>query len=83
MKILNMNVAEESILSAKETSAIIGGRSCTCSCYYRYVGGSSIEDNRNANYAGGENGLESVHHTADEQNMADHPDGGTYVWGEG
>lgn len=80
MKILNMNVAEESILSAKETSAIIGGRSCGCSCYYRNVGGSTIEANRNANYSGGSNGLYSKQITKDMQIMADYPEGGVGIW---
>lgn len=37
-------------LRQKEMNAIVGGNSCSCSCYWEYKGGSSIDDNQMANY---------------------------------
>jgi len=37
-------------LSNSQMDNLSGGNSCTCSCYWADQGGSSIEDNRRANY---------------------------------
>ncbi len=35
------------------------GRGCSCGCYYADRGGSSTDDNCNANFNGGAHGLDS------------------------
>ena len=45
---LNALSAEE--LRQKEMDALIGGNSCSCSCYWRKKGGSSLNANNMANY---------------------------------
>ena len=64
MKSIKLNAKENNTLNAKEMNVIIGGETCCgCACYYRYVGGSSIDDNMHANRLGG--GLESPQMTKD------------------
>ena len=59
MKSLKLNSLESRNLSKRELSFAIGGRQCTCSCYYANNNGSSIEDNGNANFDLGPNGGDS------------------------
>lgn len=64
MKSIKLNAKEENILNAKEMELIKGGEKCCgCACYYRNVGGSSIDDNMDANRLGG--GLQSPQLTQD------------------
>ena len=64
MKSIKLNAKEENILNAKEMELIKGGEKCCgCACYYRNVGGSSIDDNMDANRLGG--GLQSPQLTRD------------------
>lgn len=53
MKTFNLLRNESSTLDSKEMLSIQGGKTCGCACYYRNAGGSSVADNRDANYAGG------------------------------
>lgn len=48
---LKLTALSDAIMKDKEMSAILGGNCCTCSCYWEGKGGSSVEDNKNANYA--------------------------------
>ena len=55
MEKLKLNSLEKNILSARNMNFLKGGdndgsKGCACSCYYRNVGGSSIEANAMANY---------------------------------
>ena len=50
MKKLKLTTLSEAILKDKETKAVLGGNCCGCSCYWENNKGSSVEDNRNANY---------------------------------
>ncbi len=78
MKTMKLSSIEDNLLDAKEARAITGGnRICGCACYYRDVGGSSISDNTEANYAGGTNGLDSPQETQDKCYKVDFPDGST------
>ncbi len=64
MKSIKLNAKENRILNAKEMNVISGGEKCCgCACYYRNVGGSSIDDNMDANRLGG--GLQSPQLTVD------------------
>ena len=45
-----INILSENNMSNKEMSDLKGGNNCSCSCYWANQGGSSIEDNRTANY---------------------------------
>ncbi|MCI2082204.1 MAG: hypothetical protein LKK08_07555 [Bacteroidales bacterium] len=63
MRKFNFLSSESSILDSKEALAIVGG--------------SSIADNREANYAGG---LHSPQITKDMEIKADLPNGGTDIW---
>ena len=51
---LKLNVIAESRLAEREMNALRGGGQptdcCMCSCYWADHGGSSIKDNRHANY---------------------------------
>ncbi len=76
-KKINLLSKENVILSSRDTAAIFGGKTCSCACYYRNVGGSSIADNREANYAGG---LHSPQITSDMEIKADLSEGGTDIW---
>lgn len=59
MKKLKLTTLSEAILKDKESKAILGGKLCTCSCYWQDTEeGSSIEDNTSANY---ELGIRSEH----------------------
>lgn len=73
MNNLKLSNFEKNALSQKEQQSIHGGNTCTCACYYRYVGGSSIADNGSANWQGNKH---SVHHTRDEAIMIDDEKGG-------
>ena len=54
-----LNVLLENHLQDKEMNFLFGGNYCTCSCYWEgKPGGSSLADNRNANY---NNNYTSVH----------------------
>jgi natural product precursor len=47
---LRLNVLNEQDLKEKQMNSLRGGTVCFCSCYYANYGGSSSEDNRNANH---------------------------------
>lgn len=54
MKTLKINKTEKESLSNKEKALIKGGCTpCGCGCYYANSGGSSSDQNRMANNAGG------------------------------
>lgn len=72
MKSLKLNQLDSQRLAEKEMLNVNGGqggwrydvapngtytRYCTCGCAYENNGGSSTEDNKNANYSGGTSGL--------------------------
>lgn len=57
-KRFKLNALSAEGLRQKEMNAIMGGNSCSCSCYWEGKGGSSINDNNMANY---EHNYESVH----------------------
>ena len=72
MKSLKLNQLDSQRLAEKEMLNVTGGqggwrydigpngtytRYCTCGCAYENNGGSSTEDNNNANYSGGTSGL--------------------------
>ena len=60
IKKLNALAQEGNVLRAKEAAAIFGGqaeRTCGCACYYQNAGGSSTNDNAQANFNGGPGGL--------------------------
>lgn len=77
MKKIKLNIIEGTRISEESASQILGGdRSCGCACWYRNQGGASIEDNRDANYLGGPNGLKSPQTAA--ANKADMEDGVQY-----
>lgn len=50
IKRFKLNALSAEGLRQKEMNAIIGGKSCSCSCYWAGKGGSSIDDNNMANY---------------------------------
>lgn len=67
MKNLKLSSLETQKLNEKEMGMLNGGkvitvttRACTCSCYYADKGGASINDDRDANYAIGEDGGKSA-----------------------
>jgi natural product precursor len=54
MKALKLTALEADVLSRKAMNGLKGGIDyCGCSCYYAHTGGSSSDDNGNANYNGG------------------------------
>ena len=73
MKSLKLNTIESCKLTQKAMDCVKGGNVCNCSCYYRNVGGSSIEANGQANWAGNK---DSIHKTADAVLMVDDGNGG-------
>jgi hypothetical protein len=78
MKTLKENTMERNRLSVAEASQVLGGNVCSCSCYYRNVGGSSIEANGGANWQGNKH---SVVYTSDAAIMIDDGKGGyTNFW---
>ena len=83
MKTMKLSSIENNLLDAKEARAIMGGNVCGCACYYRNVGGSAIVDNREANFAGGPNGLNSPQETADKQYVVEEENGHREYWGLG
>lgn len=50
IKRFKLNALSAEGLRQKEMNAIIGGNSCSCSCYWAGKGGSSINDNNMANH---------------------------------
>ena len=83
MEKTKLSFQENQILTEREAGAIRGGqpRACGCACYYRNVGGSQIEANRDANYSGGDHGLFSPKMLVKgAQYKADCPDGTTQIW---
>jgi len=50
LKRLKLNVISAESLRQKEMNAIVGGKSCTCSCYWETKNGSSSGTNMHANY---------------------------------
>lgn len=50
IKRFKLNALSAESLRQKEMNAIIGGKSCGCSCYWANQGGSSVNDNNMANY---------------------------------
>lgn len=79
MKSIKVNHIQSVHLSKSEMSSTKGGNTCNCSCYYRNVGGSSIEANGQANWTGNKN---SIHNTADSALMVDDGNGGCRnYWG--
>lgn len=75
MKSIKVNQLEKNNLSENEMQSVKGGNVCKCSCYYRNVGGSSIEANGPANWVGNKN---SIHNTADAAIMVDDGNGGCH-----
>ena len=57
-KRFKLNALSAEGLRQKEMNAIVGGNSCSCSCYWAEKGGSSINDNNMANH---KYNYESVH----------------------
>jgi len=56
-KNIRLNLLSANRLRRKQLDALAGGYAkCTCSCYYEFTGGSSTDNNGNANYYIGENG---------------------------
>ena len=53
IKRFKLNALSAEGLRQKEMNALLGGKACSCSCYYANSGGSQREDNMNANYAYG------------------------------
>lgn len=53
MKNLKLNALSANSLTEREMNQMKGGKSCSCGCQHAGSGGSSIEANRDANYAGG------------------------------
>ena len=83
MENTKLSFQENQILTEREAGTIRGGqpRACGCACYYRNVGGSAIEANRDANYSGGDHGLFSPKMLVKgAQYKADCPDGTTQIW---
>lgn len=58
IKRFKLNALSAEGLRQKEMNAIVGAKSCSCSCYWADRGGSSINDNNMANY---KHGYESKH----------------------
>lgn len=50
IKRFKLNALSAEGLRLKEMNAIVGGNCCGCSCAYANRGGSSTEDNREANF---------------------------------
>lgn len=75
MKSMKINQLERCAISDNEMRNIHGGQTCGCSCYYRNVGGSSINANGSANWAGSKN---SPIKTADAALMVPDGKGGCY-----
>ncbi len=50
MKRFKLNALAQQTIQQKEMDALLGGQSCSCSCYWAGQGGSSINDNNMANY---------------------------------
>lgn len=50
VKRFKLNALSSESLHQKEMSAIIGGKDCSCSCYYADQGGASVDANNMANY---------------------------------
>ena len=58
MKSIKINHIESASLSKAEMAHTKEGNVRNCSCYYRNVGGFSIEDNGHANWTGNKNSVE-------------------------
>ena len=81
MEKIKLSFQENQILTEREAGAIRGGepgRVCGCACYYRYTGGSSIVDNREANYIHGWSSPNMFVKGASYK--ADLDDGTTQIW---
>lgn len=52
MKKIDLLSIESNVLSRKEEEMLSGGNYCTCGCQYEGSGGSSTNDNMDANYHG-------------------------------
>lgn len=52
MKKIDLLSLESNVLSRKEEEMVNGGNYCTCGCQYQNSGGSSTNDNMDANYQG-------------------------------
>lgn len=50
IKRIKLNALSRTIVENKAMNALKGGNCCQCSCYWEGRGGSSTEDNQNANY---------------------------------
>ena len=48
---LKLNQLSKGEMGNKEMNYLKGGSDCGCSCYYKDSGGSSVQDNGNANLA--------------------------------
>ena len=61
IKRFKLNALSAEGLRQKEMNAIMGGtRTCSCSCYWANQGGSSLDDNKSANYNLGDTGGNST-----------------------
>lgn len=61
LKKIKLNKLSNNVLAERQMKGLKGGgfiyrRNCTCSCAYADKGGSSTEDNTNANYKLGSHG---------------------------
>ncbi len=65
------NALSAESLRQKEMSAIMGGKSCGCSCYYANNGGSSSNDNNMANYNYGYSSSEGCNQYSYSDEMGD------------
>lgn len=50
LKKIKLNALSKSTMVDKAMNALKGGNCCDCSCYWEGRGGSSSNDNMNANY---------------------------------
>ena len=83
MEKTKLSFQENQILTEREAGAIHGGaeqRNCYCACYYRNVGGSTIEDNANANFYFGDHGIHSKHRTKNGILIIQKEDGQKDCW---
>jgi len=61
MRKIKLNKLTKREMSISQQSQVLGGRGCTCSCYYKNSpGGSSVANNGKANFKLGDEGGHSI-----------------------
>jgi len=60
MKKLKLTSLNKDVISEREMKNLKGGNYCECSCYYADKGGSSRDNNGDANYGSGTSGKTSI-----------------------